>query len=62
MLAAFERGKWARVVDNPLPREPGVDRKLELRRTVQRLNTGQAVPLIRFHAEGGERVRWELMI
>ena len=62
VLDEFERRKWVRGVDNPLPREPGVEPKVELRRTVEGLNERQVVPLIRFHAEGGKRVRWEAMV
>jgi hypothetical protein len=62
VLDRFERDGWAPSVENPLPRKLGVDRKLELRRTVESLNEGQAVPLVRFHAEGGRRVRWEAVL
>jgi hypothetical protein len=59
-LWAFEEEGWKRTMDDPLPPEPGLDRKRRLHDTVNNLNRNQRVPLLKFSCcRCGEGLRWE---
>ncbi len=59
ILTAFEELAWPARIDDPLPGEPGLNRKERLRQTVKSLNRGQKLRVLRFHADGtGTGLRW----
>lgn len=61
ILDAFQEEGWPPVIDDPLPGCPGTDRQKRLRNAIQRLNHGQVVKRLLFHANGsGDGIRWEL--
>jgi hypothetical protein len=60
LLATFCELGWPWRIDDPLPREAGVEPKERLRESVKSLNRGLQRPSIRFHADGrGYGVTWE---
>ena len=59
VLAGFQRAGWPRRIDDPLPREPGVNPKQHLHDTIQKLNRTLTRPLIHFCGDGtGRGVCW----
>lgn len=61
ILAVFEEEGWPPRIDDPLPGVEESRRKRRLHDTINSLNRGQRVPLMRFLGDGkGEGVRWEL--
>jgi hypothetical protein len=61
ILAAFQACGWQCVIDNPLPREAGVDRQLEY--TIRRLNRKQRARRLRFHVcDYGTKISWEPIV
>jgi hypothetical protein len=62
ILLAFEEQDWPPRIDDPLPPEPGQDRKERLRDTVKALNRRQILPLVHFATDGsGEGVLGKLV-
>jgi hypothetical protein len=60
VLDAFAAQGWPRRLDDPLPRERGVNVKTRLRETIKGLNRGQRPRMLLFHGDGtGLGVRWE---
>jgi hypothetical protein len=60
LLRAFQRAGWPRHLDAPLHEEPGVDLRLQLRRTVEDLNRGLRGCGLWFCMDGtGHGVRWK---
>ncbi len=63
ILTAFQELDWAPRIDDPLPREAGVNAKVRLRETVKSLQRGQKPLVLCFHADGtGCGLRWEAII
>ncbi len=61
IVAAFEEEGWPHRIDDPLPPREDLEPKYRLHFTIQSLNEGQPVHLIRFFGDGtGEGVCWEL--
>lgn len=58
ILAAFEEDGWPDSIDDPLPPVPDIEPRRRLQATVKSLNRCQAVEMLRFHGNGGERVLW----
>jgi hypothetical protein len=62
LLSAFEEEHWAERIDDPLPPVEGRVQKRRLAKTIENLNRGHQVRLIRFRGDGrGEGVMWELI-
>jgi hypothetical protein len=60
VLDAFEANHWPKRLDDPLPRERGVNVKVRLCETIKGLNRGQRPHQLRFRGDGtGLGVRWE---
>jgi hypothetical protein len=60
VLDGFEAEQWPKRLDDPLPREQGVNVKIRLCETIKGLNRGQRPHLLRFRGDGtGLGVRWE---
>jgi hypothetical protein len=63
VLKAFENVNWVRRIDNPLPKDSGVDTSQQLRDTVRRLNSNQHhFQKLLFSRDGtGNGICWEKM-
>jgi len=62
ILSSFQELGWPRRIDDPLPKQIGLDRKLRLRDTIKRLNSNQRNRLIRFRGGGrGLGITWEVI-
>lgn len=62
ILQSFQELNWRAMIDSPLLISRRVDPHKRLLNAVQRLNHGQLVSRIRFHADaGGKKIRWELI-
>jgi hypothetical protein len=63
VLKAFENVNWVRRIDNPLPKDSGVDTSQQLRDTVRRLNSNQHnfQKLLFFRDGTGNGICWEKM-
>jgi hypothetical protein len=60
VLAAFEEAGWPRRIDDPLPRDAGVNPKERLRQTVRHLNKRNAFRAIEFRVDEDYRgIHWE---
>jgi hypothetical protein len=60
LFQAFQEMNWARCIDDPLPKIPGVNRKRRLAHTIEALNAGQVNHLIHFYGDGtGTKCCWE---
>lgn len=59
VLAAFQDAGWPEVIDDPLPRTPGIDARVRLHNTIKHLNHCHECRLIRFGGScDGRGVRW----
>jgi len=63
VLLAFEEEKWVERVDDPLSPVPGLVSKDRLRRTIDALNDGHALPrIVKFRGDGtGQGIRWTFL-
>jgi hypothetical protein len=62
LLAAFEELGWPEWMDDPLPREKGIDPQERLHDTVKGLNRHQRQRLLHFCGDGtGQRIGWCLV-
>jgi hypothetical protein len=60
VLDAFEEQGWPSRIDDPLPREPGVNAKDRLRETIKGLNRSQSPRQLWFRGDGTALgIRWE---
>jgi hypothetical protein len=61
VLSALEKARWPIRINNPLPKDSGVDPIHQLRDTVRRLNKNQQNSKIFFARDGtGDGIRWEI--
>jgi hypothetical protein len=61
ILEAFEEEGWPEFIDDPLPPAADQDPHRRLQATIKSLNRRQAITLIRFRGNGGERVFWQAL-
>jgi len=63
IVTAFHEQHWPHRIDDPLPPQPGKNRKRHLRETIDNLNSHQASSLLHFHGDGtGHGVVWTITI
>ncbi|MEX2113733.1 MAG: hypothetical protein WD845_11140 [Pirellulales bacterium] len=60
VLAAFEEQHWPARIDDPWLSARSASEQARLLATIQRLNQGQRLSLIRFGCDGGRSVLWQL--
>jgi len=62
ILTGFEKARWVRRIDNPLPDDTGVDPHHQLRDAIRRLNCNQIYQKIHFSRDGyGRGICWEII-
>jgi len=62
VLSAFEEECWPTYIDDPLPMKAEIVPKQRLHNVINRLNSGQLVPILRFQGNGnGEGVGWHML-
>jgi hypothetical protein len=62
VLRAFQRQAWEQLIEDPLPRDPGIMRKKRRLQTVKALNQRQSPRTIRFYTDGNGRIGWVMFI